>query len=131
MSQNNRTAKVPSPSVNDISMPVGGDATHPPVNDNPGEAPQVQMIADAKAIQEQELASNEEASLKAEMKDLKGTVVIPASKTEDGEEIKEVKATPMMVVATRAGFFKQSRKQEGDKFVIAGPHELGDWMKKI
>lgn len=99
---------VPAPKTNEI--PTSGDAYHPPVNDNPGEAPQVQMVADAKAFEQAELEANKEASLQAEAKTSKSS---------------------LMVVATRAGFYKQSRKQEGDKFVIADKTELGDWMKEI
>lgn len=35
------------------------------------------------------------------------------------------------VVATRAGFFKGSRKVEGDKFTVDSDKELGSWMKII
>lgn len=48
------------------------------------------------------------------------------------ETVKEVKASgPIHVIATRAGFFKQQRRVEGDKFTIDGEHQLGTWMKKI
>ena len=35
------------------------------------------------------------------------------------------------VIATRSGYYKQSRKVEGDKFTIDGEHQLGTWMKII
>lgn len=38
---------------------------------------------------------------------------------------------PIQVVATRAGFYANGRRAEGDKFTIASKKHLGSWMKKI
>lgn len=38
---------------------------------------------------------------------------------------------PINVVAIAAGFYKCSRKVEGDKFQIDSEKQLGSWMKKI
>lgn len=87
--------------------PVGDSGSFPTVVDNPGEAPQTELIADAKAMKDAELEAAEEASLKSNGKG------------------------KIKVVALRAGYFKGSRKQEGDKFVLDSEAEMGDWMKKI
>ncbi len=59
----------------------------------------------------------------------------PISKVEFGPkpsasnvEVKAVKHG-VEVIALRAGFFQQSRKVEGDRFVIPSPDRIGDWMK--
>ena len=55
-------------------------------------------------------------------------------KQEEGKEktsVPQKSSDPIHVVATRAGFYKNSRKQEGDKFTIDSERQLGTWMKKI
>ena len=61
---------------------------------------------------------------------------MPSSpKVEAKVDTPKVEAQPVaksiQVVAMRAGFYKQTRKVEGDKFTIDGEHQLGSWMKKI
>lgn len=51
----------------------------------------------------------------------------PAPKKAEPVKVK----TPLNVIATRSGYYKQSRKVEGDKFTIEGEHQLGHWMKII
>jgi hypothetical protein len=52
----------------------------------------------------------------------------------DEQSVSNVKVVPspkkgIEVVATRKGFFRQSRRREGDVFVVPSFELLGDWMK--
>lgn len=57
----------------------------------------------------------------------------PGEPNEFDLPVKEVAkvAGPISVVATRPGFYKQSRIKEGDVFTIDNEKQLGTWMKKI
>lgn len=46
-------------------------------------------------------------------------------------DIPLVPKTGIKVIATRAGFFNQHRKAEGDKFSVPTMEKLGDWMKCV
>ena len=60
---------------------------------------------------------------------------MPSSLVEEKVSDKKVESKKVVgkinVIATRAGFYGNSRKVAGDKFTIDGEHQLGSWMKKI
>lgn len=43
----------------------------------------------------------------------------------------EVKQKGIEVVALRAGFYKGSRRVQGDKFVVSSLDKVGTWMKCV
>jgi len=55
----------------------------------------------------------------------------PDSKPEESSSITKMPASGggIEVIALRAGFFKQARKEEGDKFKVSKMENLGNWMK--
>lgn len=57
--------------------------------------------------------------------------VPPVVKPIEEKQLSPKKSGKVNVVATRNGYFKGSRKVEGDKFTLDDASEMGDWMKKI
>lgn len=57
----------------------------------------------------------------------------PDSKPQESDSLKKLPKSDggIEVVALRAGFFKQSRKEEGDKFKVSKMKDLGSWMKCV
>lgn len=107
MNNRNRNS-IPAPS----EVPSPAEASEEQVS-----APVVDEAA-AKAAEEAELKAIEEAELK---------------KIEDAEKAAKPakKSGKVNVIAIRQGFFKGSRKSEGDKFTLDDVSEMGEWMKKI
>lgn len=64
--------------------------------------------------------------------EVEAQVVDEASSIVNAVEEKSPKRSGKVnVVATRNGYFKGSRKVEGDKFTLDDVSEMGEWMKKI
>lgn len=73
-----------------------------------------------------------QASKKPVVKEAGGELSAPEFKESDevkGSTPEVKKPSGIEVVAIRKGFFKNSRKKEGDKFLIPNEDALGEWMK--
>lgn len=56
-------------------------------------------------------------------------ILTPKSDSNSEVKVKPLAKSGIEVVALRAGFFKQMRYKEGDKFIIKSLDQVGEWMK--